>query len=49
MEIRRPRWESDKQIGIDVRQITENFITILKIQIMDPWDSQENKNNNYKK
>ena len=48
MEIRGPRWEFDKQIGIDVKQITGTFIIILKIQIMDPWYSQENKNNNYK-
>lgn len=42
------RWEFDKQIVIDVRKINGNFITILKMQIMDQWHSQEKKNNNYK-
>lgn len=48
MEIRRPRWKFDKQIVIDIRKNKGNFITILKMQIMDQWHSQENKNNNYK-
>lgn len=37
------RWEFDKQIVIDVRKITGNFITILKMQITDQWHSQEKK------
>lgn len=43
MKIRKAKKEFDKQISSAIRQITGNLITILKIQIMDPWPSQQNK------